>query len=68
MVESRKVNFEDRVSSKWGWFKLKSKSKKFLTAKQKYIKRYKLKEYNILSRLKKFRLKKGGHNAPPFFI
>ncbi len=35
--------FEKKVPKKWGWFKLKSKSKKFLNMKKKYIKRYKKK-------------------------
>jgi hypothetical protein len=35
--------FEEKVPEKWGWFKLKSKSKKFLNMKKKYIKRYRKK-------------------------
>ncbi len=35
--------FEEKIPEKWGWFKLKSKSKKFLNMKKKYIKRYRKK-------------------------
>lgn len=35
--------FEKKVPEKWGWLRLKSKSKKFLNMKKKYIKRYKKK-------------------------
>jgi len=41
---SEKTNiFEKKIPEKWGWLKLKSKSKKFLNMKKKYIKRYKKK-------------------------
>jgi signal peptidase I len=43
MSDKMSIDFTSKIPEKWGWFKLKSKSKKFLNMKKKYIKRYKKK-------------------------